>query len=248
MALDSGRLETLLGGIVPLVYKDETGSTNDDAKRLVAYGEVPVLVVAGSQTGGRGRRGNSFASPQGGIYMSLAMRAPRSALELVTSFVGVCVCKALEDICGLNPGIKWINDIYVDGKKLAGILVEHIGDHLVVGVGINGLVVPKLFGDVCATALAEHVSNPDLELLCAGIAQGLITGLGTNINIGQTVNYCRTHSVLLGHEVSYEQHGVTCHGIARDLAEDGSLTVGIAGKVVKLTSASCNLRVVWRTQ
>lgn len=242
--MDSGKLETLLDGIVPLVYKEETGSTNDDAKRLAAQGEVPALVVAGCQTGGRGRRGNSFVSPKGGIYMSLATRVPSSSLELVTSFAGVCVCKALEDISGLSPGIKWINDIYLNGKKLAGILVENAGDYLVVGVGINGLVAPKFSGGVRSTALAEHTSDFDLEHICASIARSLFTGLVAGINAESTLGYCRDHSVLIGREVSFELHGKSFAGSVIDLAEDGSLLVSINGRQIKLVSVVCNVRLV----
>ena len=99
------------------------------------------------QTGGRGRRGRSFVSPAGqGLYLSVLLR-PRCPLEEVstlTAWTAVAVCNAVERVCGVRPGIKWPNDVILDGRKLCGILTELELEaetaalrHVVVGVGIN---------------------------------------------------------------------------------------------------------------
>ena len=244
--MDRQKLETLLDGCVPLVYKNVTGSTNDDAKQLVRDGCVPVLVVAGRQTGGRGRRGNSFLSPEGGIYMTLAMSEPRdtSTLELLTSFVGVCVCEALEEVHGLEAGIKWVNDVYVDGCKLAGILVERVTSVLAIGVGINVHEVPKLNDSVRATALAEYVRTPCAEVLCANIARRLVAYIRDGIDAESTVATCRERSVLLGHKVCFVYEGSMRYGIASDVDDDGALIVQIGEEFVRLTSAAHEIRLV----
>ena len=101
----------------------ETGSTNDDLKVLAGSGAPHgTVVMAGSQTAGRGRMGRNFLSPpNSGIYMSLLLRPQCRAEELMhlTCAVGVGVCDAVERICGVRPGIKWINDLVFQKKKFS---------------------------------------------------------------------------------------------------------------------------------
>ena len=123
-------------------------STNNEVKRRALAGAADGLaVVAEQQTGGRGRRGRSFVSPAGqGLYLSVLLR-PRCPLEEVsalTAWTAVAVCNAVERVCGVRPGIKWPNDVILDGRKLCGILTELELEaetaalrHVVVGVGIN---------------------------------------------------------------------------------------------------------------
>lgn len=119
------------------VFKDITGSTNADALALPA-GEDHVAVVAARQTGGRGRMGRPWVSPAGNLYVSYALRVDSPALAARYSFVAaVALARALEDI-GLSPRCKWPNDVLLNGRKAAGILLETNGkDRLVVGIGVN---------------------------------------------------------------------------------------------------------------
>ncbi|MBO4422916.1 MAG: biotin--[acetyl-CoA-carboxylase] ligase [Clostridia bacterium] len=120
-------------------YFDIAVSTNDTAKLLAARGGAEgVVVVASSQTGGRGRLGRRFYSPSGGLYMSLILRPRFSDFTLITPAAAVAVCRALGSL-GFDCGIKWVNDIYKDGKKVCGILTESNVEQgwAVLGVGIN---------------------------------------------------------------------------------------------------------------
>ena len=131
-----------------LVCLETVDSTNNEVKRRALAGAADGLaVVAEQQTGGRGRRGRSFVSPAGqGLYLSVLLR-PRCPLEEVstlTAWTAVAVCNAVERVCGVRPGIKWPNDVILDGRKLCGILTELELEaetaalrHVVVGVGIN---------------------------------------------------------------------------------------------------------------
>lgn len=129
-----------------LFYYEETGSTNENIKQLAKESAVNgTLVVADMQTAGRGRRGRTWASPKGeSVYMSLLLR-PRckpnqaSALTLV---MALAVLEAIEEAVPGKGGIKWPNDIVMNGKKVCGILTEmglkqNAIDYVVVGVGIN---------------------------------------------------------------------------------------------------------------
>ncbi len=122
-------------------------STNTKAKELAAQGAPHgTVLIADSQTGGRGRLGRRFHSPAGsGIYLSVILRpqCPASELMHLTCATGTAMCDAVESVCGLRPGIKWTNDLVCGKRKLGGILTELSLDssgnaaYAVVGIGIN---------------------------------------------------------------------------------------------------------------
>ena len=123
-------------------------STNNVIKDYAAKGEAEgTVVIAKEQSGGKGRLGRSFFSPQGtGLYLSILLRPqmPVSRAVRATTCAALAVCEAIEKATGRTPGIKWVNDVYLDGKKVCGILteaslsVESGGvDHAVVGIGVN---------------------------------------------------------------------------------------------------------------
>lgn len=125
---------------------DTLSSTNDMAHTLAQKGAPEwSVVVAKSQTAGRGRLNRKFHSPQGtGLYMSVIVRpqiAPCDALKITTA-AAVSVATALEELYGVTPTIKWVNDILVAGKKVCGILTESrlagaALEYVVLGIGVN---------------------------------------------------------------------------------------------------------------
>lgn len=163
---------------------DELDSTNIKAKQL-AIENAPhgTIVMARQQTSGKGRLGRSFFSPREGIYMSIVLKPTfdLSKSVLVTSAAAVAVSEAIEDISGLDAGIKWVNDVYVDGKKVCGILSEGITDFetgqietIIVGIGINTTtngfpkdlldIVGAVSGNYSKSALAAGVISRMLDL------------------------------------------------------------------------------------
>ncbi len=125
-----------------------TASTNDYLKALAGRKRLPhgYTVMAESQTAGRGRRGKSFLSPAGGLYMSVLLRpaAEPERLALITPVCAVCVTDAIRKFFpGLRPDIKWVNDIMLDGRKVCGILTEAVCgedgkiDCVICGIGMN---------------------------------------------------------------------------------------------------------------
>ncbi|MDF3001451.1 MAG: biotin--[acetyl-CoA-carboxylase] ligase [Bacillota bacterium] len=123
-------------------------STNLTAKKMALEGApAGSVIIAEEQTKGRGRMGRNFYSPPSrGIYMSFILK-PRfdaSKAVLITTAASVAVCRAIEKVTGVSCFIKWVNDIYADGKKVCGILTEAVTDfetgqieHIVLGIGIN---------------------------------------------------------------------------------------------------------------
>ena len=135
-------------GDIKIETVDIIDSTNDEMKRRAERGEGELsLLVAEEQTKGRGTKGRSFFSPDGtGIYMSLLLRPAYTPEEctLLTTMAAVSSARAIERVVGVKPQIKWVNDIYLDGKKVGGILTQaHLSKDCrdvlwaVVGIGIN---------------------------------------------------------------------------------------------------------------
>ncbi len=155
------------------VYK-ELDSTNSVAKRLLAdHREPPFLVTADAQTEGRGRMGRRFHSPSGsGIYMSLALRPAMdvSRSVLVTTAASVAVCRAIQEVLGLSCQIKWVNDIYLEGKKVCGILTEGMTsfetgsvDALIIGIGMNYRMPEESFPEELLGTAGALLDLPDFS-------------------------------------------------------------------------------------
>lgn len=130
------------------IVLDSVDSTNAEALR---HAPGPAWVVAGEQTAGRGRRGRPWASPRGNFYGSLIL-SPREAPEIV-ALRSFAAALALHDACVALTGspqafaLKWPNDVLLNGGKLAGILLESVGQgrgvaHLVIGIGVNLIAAP----------------------------------------------------------------------------------------------------------
>jgi len=124
-----------------IYHYDELDSTNDEAKRRLRVGEglIGSVITAGRQTNGRGRFGNSFASPGGdSVYASFILDLPENLAEQqITPLAAVAVCFALEKATPYRPLIRGINDILLENKKVCGILAESVPGAVVLGIGVN---------------------------------------------------------------------------------------------------------------
>ena len=136
--------------ITKIICLDKIDSTNNYAKKLALQNaDNGTLIVANSQTGGRGRQGHKFISPPGtGLYMTLILRPSVniSEFQMITIAAAVSVCRSIEDLCGETgiTKIKWVNDIYMRERKISGILTEAVTnfengeiESVVTGMGIN---------------------------------------------------------------------------------------------------------------
>ena len=133
---------------IKIIELKSVGSTNTYAKSLAEKGEAEgLIIIADEQTEGRGRSGKSFFSPaETGLYMSILVRPNISVEEslAITSITAIAAARAIESVANIQCGIKWVNDIYIDYKKVAGILTEGSFDYkadkvnyVIVGIGIN---------------------------------------------------------------------------------------------------------------
>ena len=164
----------------------ECGSTNDEAAKLARDGAAHgTVVIAERQTAGRGRDGRVWQSPPGGLYLSAVLRPTLALVDVppLTLAIGVGACDAAREH-GAAAQLKWPNDVYVAGKKLAGVLVEAQSqaarlESVIVGIGVNLAATPELdtaiaLGNVdragFITCLLGHLERWIDRYVAAGIA------------------------------------------------------------------------------
>ena len=165
-----------------LIYKESVSSTNTVLREMADSEKEFTVLISDYQTNGLGRKGNSFFSPEGtGIYMSILLK-PKLSFEdflLITPLSAVCCARSIENISHKEAKIKWVNDIYVDNKKVCGILAQSILDDknningCILGIGINVYAPPGGFPEDIknkAGYLFDKDENKNLrELLVAEV-------------------------------------------------------------------------------
>ena len=224
-----------------LQYYPQVDSTNTLAKKLAAAGAPHgTVIIAGSQTGGRGRMGRSFHSPTGtGLYFSLILRPQCAPAELMhlTCAAGVALCQAVEDVTDCRPGIKWINDLVCGTRKVAGILTEMslcaatgLVDYAVVGIGVNCCQQRQDFPAELQTMAGSLLTETDVNVAPAYMAAALMNRLLQMDHVLLTdkaalMEQYRSQCITLGKEVSVLRAGTVRHGTALGLDTDGGLIV-----------------------
>ena len=217
------------------------------------------VVLAKQQTSGRGRLGRSFFSPREGIYLSIVIKPDFDVSKsvLVTSAAAVAVANAIEKVCGLESKIKWVNDVYIDGKKVCGILTEGISDfetgqieHLILGIGIN-TTVKDFPAELLATAGAAEGTYSKSALAAETITQAL--GYIEDLDSASFLQAYKEKSLVIGKTVTVYQGrykvnpedeitGVPARVL--DIADDGGLIVLYAdGHQEKLVSGEISIRI-----
>lgn len=239
----------------PVVYQEETASTNDLAKEAAARGEKKAAFVATRQTAGRGRKGRTFVSPPGGLYLSYLLRPTRvTAQEAVAMTTAACVavCRAIERVCGMDVHIKWVNDLYVHGKKVCGILTEAVTQPdtgemaVIIGVGINVCTKTEDFpAELRETA--GSLCGGDCPVLMAKLAAEVLDGLARVEEdcVEKTwLAAYRAKSMVLGRTVRCYRGGETFDGVAESVDDSGGLTLRLPdGTRRTLCSGEVTLRV-----
>ncbi len=234
------------------IFYKTTDSTNTRAREYVKDGgTAPALFVADEQSGGRGRQGKSFYSPKDtGIYMSLLFdvsgEPPRSVVSLTTA-AAVAVSKSIKEKSGTECGIKWVNDIYIDCKKVCGILCELFGvgekKYAIIGIGVN----------LCTQSFPEEISDIAGSLGTAVDKEQLTTVICKNVcdvherlvkgDFSYMQDY-RKMSVVLGKEIIFIQNGECFCGVAESINDLGGLCVRLKdGTFRTLESGEISLRL-----
>ena len=222
-----------------LYWYAATDSTNTQAKLLAKNGAPHgTVLIAGHQTGGRGRMGRTFQSPAGkGVYLSVILRPGCRPEELMhlTCAAGVAMVKAVENVSGLRPQVKWINDLVIEGRKLGGILTEMsvdkgMVDYAVIGVGINCLQEKEDFhpeiADLATSLQLAAGRTVEPDVLAAAMVEALWE-MSTVLfsEKGQIMDDYKANCITLGKDIQVLRGGDIRPGKAVDLDKDGGLIV-----------------------
>ena len=224
-----------------VICLDSVDSTNNYAKKLAGEGAPHgTVVLSDHQTGGRGRRGNSFLSPAGkGLYLSVLLRPELPPADVInlTAWIAVAVCDAVEQVIGERPGIKWTNDLILRQKKLCGILTEmsleaETGElqYVVAGIGLNVSQTDEDFGTEVASlaisleqALGRKVRRADLAAAVIGALDRMMADFPREK--ASYLERYRADCLTLGREVRLIRKGETQIAFAESIDEDFALVV-----------------------
>lgn len=210
---------------IPIFTYDIIDSTNNECKRI-AFDSPYFAVAAEGQTAGRGRQGKSFYSPSGaGLYLSIAVKPSLCGIntQMITLAAAVAVSRAIEEVTGLSTQIKWVNDLYLNGLKVCGILTEAVNanamqaERVVIGIGINCTTVafPEELSGI-AGALSAPLSR---NALAAAVLKNIL------IPIGDTLHEYRRRSFLTGKDITYTVNGHKFSAKVTGIGDNGDLLV-----------------------
>ena len=153
-----------------IVYSPRLTSTMDAARQEARQGAAAgTVVIAGEQTGGRGRLKRAWFTPPGNIALSIVLYPELNGLPYLIMIASLAVARAIEALTGLKTQIKWPNDVLISGKKVCGILVESGANKgkvafAIVGIGINVRLRPEKIDDIAATATSLENEGADVPL------------------------------------------------------------------------------------
>ena len=241
MAFDSVLFEKHLPTGTRAEYFETIDSTNTELVRRIKAGEARCgdVIAAGMQTAGRGRRGNSFSSPEGGIYFSFAAKNIEGAIPTVMS--GVAVADTLARF-GYAPEIKWVNDVLVGGGKVCGILAEAVAgtDLCVVGIGINlkSEAIPPELKKTAAALDSVSVPAPSKEKLVGTVVSSFFAL--AEKGVPEVIDRYRSYLRFLGEDIVIKTTGEVCRSL--DVTERGELVVRLRdGDVSYLNSGEISI-------
>lgn len=217
---------------------DELDSTNNYLKQKAESGEKSgTVIIAKRQTGGKGRLGRSFFSPQGGMYLSILLRPQISAEKslFITTAAAVAVCRAIEKISNKKSGIKWVNDVFIDNKKVCGILTEASLDfetgglyYAVVGIGVNLYYPKNSFPDdiksIAGTVFDSKIDNDLKSKFTAEVINNFFE-IYNNFENSDFMKEYKQKSIVLGKKITVIKGETTKSATAIDIDDNARLTV-----------------------
>lgn len=226
-------------------YYNSAASTNAVAKEYSKTAQSDCVFIAKSQTGGRGRKQRNFYSPKGGIYFSLALKQEKtSGIPNITALAAVAVLNAIKKLNpNLNPKIKWVNDIYLDNKKVCGILCEKLSSspYTVIGIGINtagSKNIPDDIKDIYGF-INQKVSYKYNARLIAEIVKEIYSLQKTN---DFYKDYCEA-SICIGKEITVTNEKESFKARAIKIEKDFSLTLQKENELINLSSGEISIKL-----
>ncbi len=231
---------------------EETSSTNDYIKNFL--NKDSAVILAKSQTSGRGRLNRKFYSPKkSGVYMSVLIKPNLPILKSVniTTYTAVIVANAIEKLSGSPVQIKWVNDLFMNGKKVCGILTEALQDfengklkHAIIGIGIN------LYGNDfnneikgIATSVEEASKRKiDANKLIALIVDGLLNG-ESKMQSGEFLKEYKSRQIIMNKKIKVFMGNDCYEATAIDILDNGALLVDKDGEKIALNSGEISIKL-----
>lgn len=238
-----------------LVYRSETASTNDDARNLAIAGAPDGLVVlADTQTHGRGRLGRRWVSPPGGsLLLSALLRhpAPVEQAQRFTMIAGLALLDAISAVTSLHAELKWPNDVLLSGRKVAGILAESepAGPRLrwaVVGIGVNVDIDFTPYPDLAetATSLSQEAGRAvERGPLLVALIRSLSRRYAALVAGSSPLEEWSARLATLGQQVEVESGRARFSGVAEAVTPEGALLIRLEdGSRQELLAGDVRLR------
>ncbi len=225
-------ISKLLGHpIDDIIILPEVDSTNNYIKEHINKLGDKTIVLAKKQTAGRGRRGRSFLSPAGGLYLSILLKPEKLSFEssVPTVASAVTVSRALKKVCSIESEIKWVNDIYISQKKLCGILCEssNTDGYLIIGIGMNILTPPGGFPEEIADiacSLSQFTDKLDLSCLIAEIYNSIMD-FSPEFHPSDFIGEYKKRSCVIGKDIVIIQNDKTIPARALNITDNAGLLV-----------------------
>lgn len=239
---------------------DEIPSTNDALRQAAAAGAPHGQVLfAESQSAGRGRRDNRWISSRGRDLIVSFLLRPAASMSLwprITTLAALGVCHAIEEELPLRPTIKWPNDVYVNGRKVCGLLAETVhspaGQALILGIGlnVNSHEFPPTLAETATSLLQAmpagvQVRELDRQALALQLLKALSVQLGRLENgFEEAVQEVRQRAWLTGKQIRATADGLEIFGRVLDLDHEGHLQLALPDGSVRILSSADNVRQV----
>lgn len=222
-------------------------STMEEVDRLAAAGEDEgVVVVADEQTAGRGRAGRSWEVPAGtSVLCSMLLRPvmPAGHLTTIPLLAGVAVAEAIEEVVSVHCLLKWPNDVWIGGKKVAGILVTSRSTgadvaYLNLGIGVNVNMPAAVLPESATSLVAVTEMVVDRDTVLAALLRRFDEAYGELIRSGPVRGVAAWHrrAAMVGEEVVVETPTGEVHGRQRGVDRDGALLIDVGGAVRRVVA------------
>ena len=214
-----------------VIKKSTTESTNTDLKALARKGApVGTVIIAESQSGGKGRMNRSFSSHKGGLYMSLLLPFDTpDSVGLITTYAAVATAHAIERLAPISVKIKWVNDLLACSKKICGILAEGVcredGNFVVLGIGVNLTgKIPDELSPIAATV--RDLCGCEIHPL--DLAKEILSEFADfdKASLDSHIDEYRHRCMILGKSITVIPHSSATYGArALDITNNGGLLV-----------------------
>ncbi len=216
---------------------DEVESTNSYVMEHASDMKEWEITIARRQTGGRGRKGHTWKSPEGGLWMTVFLKDTDASLLPLSA--GVAVAESIMDL-GIRTCLKWPNDLLVGNKKIAGILVEKKGTNIALGIGINANFhtdeLPTDIRERSTTILDETGHSVDIRQLATDIRNRLVEVLAMH-DMGLSI--WKDLSCTLGRRVEITSASRKIKGLALDVDKNGALLVRTEKGIIRVLAGDC---------